>query len=101
LILHQKKFGKIDIMKLSQHIKQLQEVLEKEGDLECYTASDDEGNSYRKLCSNCWAGYTPELEYILESVFYPDDEDDYSIEELIEEGYVDSEKDLIKILIIN
>ena len=40
-------------MLLSTYIRHLQSFLEKEGDLECFYAADDEGNSYQSVG---WAG---------------------------------------------
>ena len=40
-------------MKISEMIKELQNIQEVYGDLTCYYASDDEGNEYRKVA------YTP------------------------------------------
>jgi len=80
-------------MKLSKVISELQEVLQKEGDLDCYFASDDEGNSYQKQwCTGTVMGirkqdkdnYRPEL---------------YSIEEL--EDYDLEYDDIIKIVVTN
>ena len=36
-------------MKLSEMIKNLQEIKEKHGDLECIYAADEEGNSYSNV----------------------------------------------------
>ena len=36
-------------MLLSEKIAELQQALEKHGDLECIYASDDEGNSFKKV----------------------------------------------------
>ncbi|MBQ8570308.1 MAG: hypothetical protein IJ444_02220 [Kiritimatiellae bacterium] len=36
-------------MKISEMIKNLQEFMEEYGDLECWYASDDEGNEYHKV----------------------------------------------------
>ena len=40
-------------MKLSEYIEALQSKLDEQGDLECYYASDPEGNHYHKVH---WAG---------------------------------------------
>lgn len=58
-------------MKLEQYIKELQELLEKHGDLTLYTASDDEGNEYNRV------HYGPSLRYL------PEGESDYRPETLI------------------
>jgi len=44
-------------MKLSEYISELQEFLKEHGDIECYYASDDEGNSYQSV------GYAGSLMY--------------------------------------
>ena len=40
-------------MKISEHIRSLQNMLDEYGDLECYYAIDEEGNGFRKTC---WDG---------------------------------------------
>jgi hypothetical protein len=40
------------MMKLSNYIAGLQNILDENGDLECYYAKDDEGNGYQKLHYN-------------------------------------------------
>lgn len=44
-------------MKISEMIKNLQEFMEEYGDLECWYASDDEGNNYNAV------HYEPSLYY--------------------------------------
>lgn len=59
-------------MKLANYIKELQDLLEEHGDLDLYTSSDDEGNSYNKVfCS-------PEIRYLAasENKWRPDHLDD-------------------------
>ena len=46
-------------MKISEMIKELQNIQEKYGDLTCYYASDDEGNEYHKI------GYFPNVMFRL------------------------------------
>jgi len=36
-------------MKLSKYIASLQEILDTEGDLDCYYSIDDEGNGYQQV----------------------------------------------------
>jgi len=88
-------------MKLTEYIKGLQDLLEEHGDLDCYYAIDDEGNSYQKV------NYNGELRYLL-----PEEKDDYSVEHLYGEDefdYLKEEDDyddedianLIKVCLIN
>lgn len=39
-------------MKVSEMIKNLQEFMEENGDLDCYYAVDDEGNEYNEIYYN-------------------------------------------------
>lgn len=45
-------------MKVSEMIKNLQEFMAENGDIECYYAIDDEGNGYQKV------NYTPSKYYV-------------------------------------
>lgn len=45
-------------MKISKLIKNLQDVLNKDGDLECYYASDDEGNHHCPIYFDAGTFYT-------------------------------------------
>ena len=45
-------------MKVSEMIKNLQKFMEKNGDLDCWYAVDDEGNGYQEV------NYSPSLYYI-------------------------------------
>lgn len=47
-------------MKLSEMIRNLHEILDKHGDIDCYYAIDDEGNDYRPV------RYKPSFYYINE-----------------------------------
>lgn len=47
-------------MKISEMIKNLQEFMEENGDLDCYYAVDDEGNGYSEI------HYTPSKYYVNE-----------------------------------
>lgn len=47
-------------MKLKEYIEELEKIVELEGDLEMYTASDPEGNSYNKVY------YAPEVKLLPE-----------------------------------
>ena len=69
-------------MKVSEMIKNLQEFMEENGDIDCYYAEDDEGNGYKAV------HYSPTLMYIDE------DEEAYSIESIDEDrkdGYLSDE----------
>lgn len=56
-------------MKLSEYIPRLQELLIEQGDLECYAASDDEGNAFHRIGHTPSVFYTEELLYRLDNVF--------------------------------
>ena len=69
-------------MKVSEMIKNLQEFMEENGDIDCYYAEDDEGNGYKAVY------YSPTLMYVGE------DGDGYSIESIEEDrkdGYLSDE----------
>ena len=73
-------------MKVSEMIKNLQEFMAENGDIDCYYAKDDEGNGYYKVY------YEPTLMYVDE------DGEAYSIksiEEDKEDGYL-TDEDLAK-----
>lgn len=61
-------------MKLSQYIAELQSFLKDHGDLNCFYASDDEGNSYQRV------SYTG-------SLLYTNDPDGYNAEMYCEEDF--------------
>ena len=46
-------------MKISELIKELQNIQKNNGDLDCYYSVDDEGNGYRKI------GYSPTIMFKL------------------------------------
>ena len=83
-------------MKLSKYISDLQSFLEKNGDMECIYAKDDEGNGYQKVG---WSGslyYTNELDqYHIDTVYGPEDLQS----EVIDEGYDADE--FVQVCIIN
>ena len=56
-------------MKLKLYIKELQAVLEKHGNLECYYAHDDEGNVYQQVRMVGSIGFVDELNHIVEYVY--------------------------------
>ena len=81
-------------MKVSEMIKNLQEFMEENGDIDCYYAVDDEGNGYKEVY------YEPTLMYV--------DEDGgaYSIESIDEDrkdGYLTDEEfaEFKKVCIVN
>lgn len=59
-------------MKISEMIKNLQEFMEENGDLECWYARDDEGNGYQKVY------YDPSMYYVneYEEVYQQEDYDE-------------------------
>ena len=75
-------------MKISEMIKNLQEFMEENGDVECWYAEDDEGNGYKRVY------YDPSLYYVNQygDVYQQDDYD---------EADEDDQKDLQPICIVN
>lgn len=75
-------------MKISEMIKNLQEFAFKHGDVDCYYATDDEGNNY------CEVHFSPSLMYVNEygDVFGQNDYD---------ETDEDDREDLTPICIVN
>lgn len=65
---------KVENMKLSQYIAELQSFLKAHGDLNCFYAADDEGNSYQRVS---YAG----------SLLYTNDPDGYNAEMYCEEDF--------------
>lgn len=67
-------------MKISEMIKNLQNFMEEHGDLECWYASDDEGNAYHKvyyepslMCASKYDGEVMTLEDAGWIELYPED----------------------------
>ena len=62
-------------MKVSEMIKNLQEFMNKNGDIECYYAVDDEGNAYHPVY------FTPSKYYISEDgdVMQREDLEEYEL----------------------
>lgn len=67
-------------MKISEMIKNLREFMEEHGDLECWYASDDEGNAYHQvyfepglMCVDKYDGEVYTLEDAEEMEIDPDD----------------------------
>lgn len=75
-------------MKVSEMIKNLQQFLEENGDVECWYAIDDEGNGYQRVY------YDPTLYYVNEygEVYQQEDYDEADEED---------KKDLRPICIVN
>ena len=86
-------------MKLSEYVKQMADLLEREGDMACIYRKDDEGNAYYKVEG---AGYTT-LTYVDQM------KNDYEVEALccdeipflLENEYIQSEDELVKVCVIN
>ena len=78
-------------MKVSEMIKNLQEFMAKNGDIDCYYAVDDEGNGYKEVY------YKPTL--MLENLYG----DLYSVEEIEEDKGLDEEEkaEFNKVCIVN
>lgn len=67
-------------MKISEMIKNLQEFMVEHGDLDCWYATDDEGNDYHEVY------YDPSFRYVDEDgTVYQDEEDLEACEVEIEE----------------
>ena len=86
-------------MKLSEYIKEMTQLLEKEGDMDCIYRSDDEGNAYYKVSESGYSNYS-----------YVDQmEDQYEVESfgideiswLVENEYIESEDEVVKVCVIN
>jgi len=81
-------------MKLSEYIKSLSDMLEEHGDMNCFYASDDEGNSYQKV------GYAGSILYTDEPDAYRPDTV-YCDEDLVTEVEDDDSRVFHKICIVN
>lgn len=67
-------------MKISEMIKNLQEVMIEHGDIDCWYARDDEGNGYQEVY------YDPSFRYVDEyGVVYHDEEDLEACEVCVED----------------
>lgn len=75
-------------MKISKMIKNLQEFMDKHGDLECWYATDDEGNGHYKVY------YDP-------SLYYVDSDGEVYINEEDLEYYELTTEDVTPICIVN
>lgn len=75
-------------MLLSKYIEGLQKFLNSEGDMECYYASDDEGNDYIHVSFNG-------------SLRYTYDDKAYRAETIDEEEIEEDDKFIRKICVIN
>lgn len=76
-------------MRISEVIKNLQKIKKENGDLECFTAIDDEGNGYYRVF------FDPSIKYIINDIgeryvdLYHDKEELYNdYETSIEEGSI-------------
>ena len=77
-------------MKISEMIKNLQEFMEEYGDLECWYASDDEGNAYDKV------HYEPSLMCVSKCGC------DYEVMTLEDAGWMElDDEDCDKICVVN
>jgi len=74
-------------MKVSEMIKNLQDFLWENGNLECWYSADDEGNAYHRV------NYIPSLYYV--------NEDDEVLQEEDLEYYELSKEDVQGICIVN
>ena len=74
-------------MKLKEYIENLQQIVDKEWDLEIIYSKDDEWNEYQKVI------YEPSIFYIKPS--------DYYVDEVYKEDEDEIEDDMIKAVCIN
>lgn len=93
-------------MKLSEYLKEMTELLDAHGDMDCIYRNHDEGNAYYKVES---FGYSTlarvdqmKNDYEVES-YDPKliDLDEQEVEWLIENEYIESEDELVRVCIIN
>jgi len=86
-------------MKLSEYIKEMTELLEREGDMDCIYRKDDEGNAYYKVEG---AGYTT-LTYVdqMKNDYEVESYDEQEVEWLIENEYIESEDELVRVCVVN
>lgn len=79
-------------MKISEMIKNLQEFMAEHGDLDCWYATDDEGNGYNEVY------FDPSFRYVVN-----EDGDMYREEELEEylEYYELTKEDVTPVCIVN
>jgi hypothetical protein len=79
-------------MKLSEYIQKLQNFMEKNGDLNCFYSSDDEGNEYIKVSFSPSALFTTEPE-------------GYRVDMISQEGLADlddeDKSEFFKVCVIN
>lgn len=75
-------------MKISRMIKNLQEFMNNNGDLDCYYAIDDEGNGYKEV------HYSP-------SMYYVNGYGDMFQQEDYDEADEEDKKDLIPVCVVN
>ena len=67
-------------MKVSEMIKNLQEFMTENGDLECWYSVDDEGNAYNKLYyapSKYYVNEDDEVCQLADIEYYEEDVEDY------------------------
>ena len=81
-------------MKLSEYIRGLQQFLEENGDLPCYYAADDEGNSYQEVSTTCERYWIEELTYSTDVAYHEECRGDYAEDE-------NPFEDLIPICVVN
>lgn len=94
-------------MTLEEYIKELQSILETEGNLNMFTARDPEGNSYNR------ADYLPEIRlipkgeedsYCVEYLYNQFDPEKQTIEEYIDENCLDEDDfdldNMVKVILL-
>ena len=78
-------------MKLSEHIKACQSILDEHGDIECYYAIDEEGNAYHAVA------FEPSVYYVMEDDLCQRMDSLYNSEEMAE--YLDDK--FVPLCVIN
>jgi hypothetical protein len=78
-------------MKLSEHIKACQSILDEHGDIECYYAIDEEGNAYHTVA------FEPSVYYAMEDDLRQRTDCLYNSEEIAE--YLDDK--FVPLCVIN
>ena len=85
-------------MKLSKYIKEMTELLEKEGDMDCISINPSRSTYYKVE----QAGYTTLVRVDqMKNNYEFEDFDEQEVEWLIENEYIDSEGELVKVCVVN
>jgi hypothetical protein len=90
-------------MKLSKYIEELNLLLEKHGDLQCYYAKDDEGNGFNELINDGTVMYKGKDDNTVQYIdLYNIDEDEEELEMLFDLDDDENVYDLLeKVVCVN